>query len=68
MSALIIVDLQKDFLPGGSLAVPFGHQIIPFINSLKPNFCNVFLTLDWHPANHVSFHSNHPNQPPFTQI
>lgn len=57
--ALIVVDMQRDFLPGGTLAVNQGEQIIPLINRLLARFsCRVF-TRDWHPANHVSF-SAHP--------
>lgn len=64
MTALIIVDLQNDFLPKGSLAVADGDQIIPLINKLlaHPFFNICVATQDWHPANHVSFASNHPNQ------
>ncbi len=53
--ALIIVDLQNDFCPGGSLGVAGGDQIIPIINSLLPKFKTVVYTRDWHPANHISF-------------
>lgn len=59
---LIVVDMQNDFLPGGSLAVPDGDQIIPFINLLLARFSVRVLTRDWHPANHISFSS----QPAFT--
>lgn len=53
--ALIIVDLQNDFCPGGALAVPDGDKIIPIINRLIDNFAVIFATQDWHPANHISF-------------
>lgn len=53
--ALIIVDMQNDFCPGGALAVPDGDSIIPTINSLIDNFAIIFATQDWHPANHISF-------------
>lgn len=58
--ALIIVDIQNDFLPGGALAVKDGDVIIPVVNLLAKSFKHVFATQDWHPANHGSFASNHP--------
>lgn len=58
MDALLIVDVQNDFLPGGSLAVPEGDQIIPVINTLQKKFSLIIATRDWHPANHGSFASN----------
>lgn len=58
--ALILVDLQNDFMPGGSLPVPNGHEIIPLANKLQTYFDLVVATQDWHPANHGSFASNHP--------
>jgi nicotinamidase/pyrazinamidase len=60
MKALIIVDVQNDFLPGGALAVPEGDQVIPVINQLSQEFDLVFTTQDWHPANHCSFAASHP--------
>ena len=57
--ALILVDIQNDFLPGGSLAVPDGDQILPFVNSMIDQFDLVIATQDWHPQNHQSFASNH---------
>lgn len=60
MDALLIVDVQNDFLPGGSLPVPEGDKIIPVINALQPRFKHIIATKDWHPANHGSFASNHP--------
>jgi len=62
MKALIVVDLQNDFIPGGSLAVPGGHEIIPIINRLEEKFSLVIATQDWHPPNHLSFASNHPGK------
>lgn len=62
MKALIVVDLQNDFIPGGSLAVPGGHEIIPIINRLEEKFPLVVATQDWHPAHHSSFASNHPGK------
>jgi len=68
MKALIIVDVQNDFLPGGSLAVPGGDKIIDVINKLQNSFDLVVLTQDWHPQNHKSFASNHINKKPFDVI
>ena len=62
MEALLIVDVQYDFLPGGSLAVPEGDKVIPVINSLQEKFETVVATQDWHPKNHGSFASNHPGK------
>ena len=59
MKALLIVDLQNDFLPGGPLAVPEGDRIVPIVNELMPAYDLVVATQDWHPAEHVSFYSNH---------
>lgn len=55
MKTLIIIDVQNDFLPGGSLAVPNGDQIIPLINKMMPEFDHVIATQDWHPKGHSSF-------------
>ncbi|MTI30336.1 bifunctional nicotinamidase/pyrazinamidase [Xanthovirga aplysinae] len=60
MTALIIVDLQNDFLPGGALAVPESDQIIPVINELQKYVDLVVATQDWHPTDHESFANNHP--------
>src|SRR5690606_16007510 len=60
--------MQYDFLPGGSLAVAGGDEIIPLVNRLGRLFENVVLTQDWHPADHVSFASNHPGAAPFEMI
>ncbi|MBV8485993.1 MAG: bifunctional nicotinamidase/pyrazinamidase [Verrucomicrobia bacterium] len=62
MKALIIVDVQNDFLPGGALAVPEGDLVIPVINELSQGFDLVFTTQDWHPANHCSFAASHPGK------
>jgi nicotinamidase/pyrazinamidase len=59
-SALILVDLQNDFLPGGALAVPCGDEVIAIANQLQPYFHLIVATQDWHPANHGSFASQHP--------
>ncbi|MFU0504294.1 bifunctional nicotinamidase/pyrazinamidase [Pseudaminobacter sp. NGMCC 1.201702] len=63
--ALIVVDVQNDFCPGGSLAVAGGGDIVPLINEMIAGFEHVVLTQDWHPANHSSFASNHPGRQPF---
>lgn len=64
-SALLVVDVQNDFLPGGSLAVTDGDQVVPVINQLAKNFINVVMTQDWHPAGHASFASSHAGKKPF---
>jgi len=61
--ALLVIDMQVDFMPGGALAVTGGDQIIPGINSLAARFDHVILTQDWHPAGHISFASTHNKQP-----
>jgi len=61
--ALIVVDVQNDFCPGGALAVPEGDAVVPVINRLQERFENVVLTQDWHPADHRSFASNHGAEP-----
>jgi nicotinamidase/pyrazinamidase len=66
--ALIVVDLQNDFLPGGSLAVTDGDAVIAPIEQLARRFANVVMTQDWHPADHISFASNHPGAKPFSVI
>lgn len=68
MKALIVVDVQYDFLPGGSLAVPDGDKIIPVINRIMKNFAVVVATQDWHPAGHISFASTHEGRQPFEVI
>ena len=65
---LVVVDMQYDFLPGGSLAVAGGDEIVPLINTLAKRFTNVVLTQDWHPADHVSFASQHPGKAPFETV
>ncbi|NCO38466.1 MAG: nicotinamidase/pyrazinamidase [Armatimonadetes bacterium CG_4_10_14_3_um_filter_66_18] len=60
MNALLLVDLQNDFLPGGALAVPEGDQVVPVANELMDRFDLVIATQDWHPAGHGSFASQHP--------
>lgn len=58
--ALILVDLQNDFCPGGNLAVSGGHEVIPLANALQPHFELIIATQDWHPHDHMSFAINHP--------
>lgn len=66
--ALLVIDVQNDFCPGGALAVKDGDQVIPVINQLAQYFEHVLLTQDWHPAEHISFASSHPGAHPFTTI
>ncbi len=62
MNALIVVDVQNDFVPGGALAVRDGDQVVPVANRLMPCFDWVVATKDWHPADHLSFASQHPGR------
>lgn len=64
--ALIVIDVQNDFCPGGALAVSGGDEIIDRINGLMAEFSTVVLTQDWHPENHASFAANHPGAAPFS--
>ena len=64
MNALLVVDIQNDFLPGGALPVPDGDRVVPIINQLIDHFDLVLATQDWHPANHASFAANHPGHKP----
>ena len=66
--ALIVVDVQNDFVRGGALAVPDGETIVPLVNRLIGAFAQVVLTQDWHPAGHASFASSHPGAKPFDVI
>ncbi|WP_439148644.1 bifunctional nicotinamidase/pyrazinamidase [Sulfitobacter sp.] len=66
--ALIVIDVQNDFCPGGALAVPEGDRIIPGINALMAEADAVILTQDWHPAGHSSFASSHPGKAPYDMI
>jgi len=68
MNALILVDLQNDFLPGGALAVPHGDELIPLADELQGRFDVVVATKDWHPSNHGSFAANHPGKKPGDRI
>src|ERR1700722_7755876 len=66
--ALLLIDLQPDFMPGGALAIAGGDEILPLVNQLAAKFEHVVLTQDWHPPQHISFASSHEGQQPFTQI
>jgi nicotinamidase/pyrazinamidase len=66
--ALLVIDLQNDFCPGGALAVAGGDEIVPTVNALAERFDHVLLTQDWHPPNHISFASAHPGTQPYTTI
>jgi nicotinamidase/pyrazinamidase len=66
--ALLVIDVQNDFCPGGSLAVSGSDEIAPKINALGAKFAHVVLTQDWHPAGHISFASSHPGAQPFTSV
>lgn len=68
MKALVIVDVQNDFCPGGALAVPGGDEIIRPINSILGNFDCIVQTQDWHPGDHLSFASNHDGKAPYDSI
>jgi nicotinamidase/pyrazinamidase len=61
-AALVLVDLQNDFLPGGALGVPDGDAVVPLANRLQAHFELVIATQDWHPPDHVSFAANHPGK------
>ncbi|SIS07358.1 bifunctional nicotinamidase/pyrazinamidase [Pseudomonas sp. A214] len=67
-TALVVIDVQNDFIPGGQLAVPGGDEIVPLINRLGRSFRQVILAQDWHPAGHASFASSHPDKQPFDLI
>src|ERR1700683_4505897 len=64
-SALLVIDVQNCFLPGGSLAVKDGEQVVPIINRIAKGFVNVVMTQDWHTPGHVSFASAHAGKKPF---
>ncbi|MCK5385006.1 MAG: bifunctional nicotinamidase/pyrazinamidase [Alphaproteobacteria bacterium] len=67
-SALIIVDVQNDFCPGGNMAVTDGDKIIPLINAIKPSFSLCVFTQDWHQVDHKSFAGNHKGKQAFETI
>ncbi len=66
--ALLVIDVQNDFCPAGSLAVPDGDRVVPVINRLAPGFAKVVATQDWHPPGHVSFASSHPGARAFQTV
>lgn len=67
-AALLVIDVQNCFLPGGSLAVKDGEQVVPIINRIAKAFGNVVMTQDWHTPGHVSFASSHPGKKPFEVV
>ncbi|MGS1094906.1 bifunctional nicotinamidase/pyrazinamidase [Aquamicrobium terrae] len=66
--ALVVIDLQNDFCPGGTLAVAGGDEIVPLVNEMIRQSEHVILTQDWHPAGHSSFASSHPGHQPFQTV
>lgn len=66
--ALVVVDVQNDFCPGGALAVAGGDEIVPGVNALMEEFAAVVLTQDWHPPGHSSFASSHPGGAPYDVV
>lgn len=68
MHALLVIDVQKDFCPGGALAVPGGDEIVTPVNLLMGEFDAVILTQDWHPSGHSSFASEHPGKSPLEVV
>ena len=66
--ALIVIDVQNDFCPGGALAVADGDAVVPLVNVLMDDFATIVLTQDWHPAGHSSFAASHPGATPFSMI
>jgi nicotinamidase/pyrazinamidase len=68
MDALLIIDIQNDFCPGGALEVPEGDTIIPVVNTLSDQFDIVLQTQDWHPAGHSSFASAHEDKEPYETL
>ena len=67
-TALLVIDVQNDFCPGGALAVERGDEVVAPINAMMDEFDNVVLTQDWHPVDHVSFAANHDGAEPFGSI
>ncbi|MEI7970514.1 MAG: bifunctional nicotinamidase/pyrazinamidase [Betaproteobacteria bacterium] len=65
---LLVIDVQNSFVPGGSLAVARGDEIVPLVNALAAKFSTVVLTQDWHPADHASFASRHPGRAPYDTV
>ena len=67
-TALLVIDMQNDFIPGGQLPVPEGDVIVPLINRLGGHFKQVIIAQDWHPPGHASFASSHPGRKPYDVI
>ncbi|WP_166219342.1 bifunctional nicotinamidase/pyrazinamidase [Pseudomonas atagonensis] len=67
-TALLVIDVQNDFIPGGKLPVPEGDLIVPLINDLARRFKQVIIAQDWHPSGHASFASSHPGRSPYDII
>lgn len=67
-TALVVIDVQNDFCPGGALAVAGGCEVVPIINNLQDRFAARVLTQDWHPSDHFSFAENHEGAAPFTIV
>jgi nicotinamidase/pyrazinamidase len=67
-TALVLLDIQNDFMPGGALPVREGRAVVPVANRLMPRFAVVAATQDWHPEGHVSFASQHPGKAPFEEV
>ena len=67
-TALIVIDMQNDFCPGGALAVTGGDEIVAPINAMMARFDAVILAQDWHPAGHLSFAGSHPDAEPFSTV
>jgi nicotinamidase/pyrazinamidase len=67
-AALLVIDMQYDFMPGGALAVAEGDALVPLVNRLGAQFRNVVITQDWHPAGHISFASSHAGRAPFDSV
>lgn len=66
--ALLVIDLQNDFMPGGALAVARGDEVVPVANRLARAFEHVIVTQDWHPRDHISFAASHAGKSPFERI
>lgn len=67
-TALVVIDVQNDFCPGGTLGVNNGDTVVKPINVMMTRFQNIILTQDWHPSDHTSFAANHPGKSPFESI
>jgi|SRR5690554_4327202 len=68
MKVLVVVDVQNDFMPSGSLGVPKGDEIVPVINSIQDSFDLIIASQDWHPNDHISFAKNHKGKKEFDQV